>query len=223
VDKRLAETGGLRSETVVWSARRRNDGAWVVALSYTARGGARTAEWLWQPGSRELTSLNALGTRLGADDVPVTRRRRAPAATGAATRATRTARTAGPKRSPAKKATAAKPAARKAPARRTSAPQPAAQRSAARATARRTGGAPTSRVGPAKPTAPRSSRAAAAKATTPRTAKRAATRPSRPAPKPTPVVEPTTKRTNGRVAIPSWDDVLLGVRSPAAARGRRRS
>jgi hypothetical protein len=25
------------------------------------------------------------------------------------------------------------------------------------------------------------------------------------------------------VAIPSWDDVLLGVRSPAAARGRRRS
>jgi hypothetical protein len=37
-----------------------------------------------------------------------------------------------------------------------------------------------------------------------------------------PVIEPATKRTTGRVPIPSWDDVLLGVQRPAA-RGRRRS
>src|SRR6202012_2177814 len=49
VDKHLAETAGLRPETVAWDARRRDDGAWIVDLSYTARGGSRTASRLWQP------------------------------------------------------------------------------------------------------------------------------------------------------------------------------
>jgi hypothetical protein len=31
------------------------------------------------------------------------------------------------------------------------------------------------------------------------------------------------KSANGRVAVPSWSDVLLGVQAPPAARGRSRS
>ncbi|HZQ36490.1 MAG TPA: septation protein SepH, partial [Dehalococcoidia bacterium] len=62
VEKRLAGTAGLRPETIVWDARRRDDGAWVVVLNYSARG-ARSALWLWQPAERALTSLNTLATR----------------------------------------------------------------------------------------------------------------------------------------------------------------
>ena len=40
VDARLAEVSGLKPDSVEWSARRRPDGAWVVSLSYAARGGA---------------------------------------------------------------------------------------------------------------------------------------------------------------------------------------
>jgi hypothetical protein len=37
------------------------------------------------------------------------------------------------------------------------------------------------------------------------------------------LIEPAVRRKNGRVEVPSWSDVLLGVQAPAASRGRRRS
>lgn len=150
VEKRLAATAGLRVETVVWTARRRDDGAWVVMLSYAARGGSRTASWLWQPAGRALTSLNSLGTRLGAADVPVSPRRK---------RATATRRAPTPARSAAK-----------------------------RTAAKRTASAAVAAVKP-----------------------------------PAAAVRSPAKSANGRVAVPSWSDVLIGVQAPATARGRRRS
>ena len=41
------------------------------------------------------------------------------------------------------------------------------------------------------------------------------------APRQAPQLEAKTE--NGRVVMPSWDDVLLGVTSSASSRGRRRS
>jgi hypothetical protein len=153
VEKRLAETAGLHKDSVAWTARRRDDGAWVVGLSYAARGGTRSAAWLWQPAGRALTSLNALATRLGTEDDPVALRRKRAAARG--------------------------------PAKRS-----AAKRSAARTT-RKTSAGKTSASKKAEPKAP--------------------------------AAAPPAKAANGRVAVPSWSDVLLGVQAPAPARGRRQS
>jgi Protein of unknown function (DUF3071) len=157
VETHLAETVGLHSDTVAWTARRRDDGAWIVVLSYTARGGSRTASWLWKPTERALTSINALATRLGVADPPRS------------------------KRAAATKRTAAK---------RTATKRTATKRTATKRTA-------------AKPAAPD---------------RRVAGREAKPA-----VVRTPVKSANGRVAVPSWSDVLLGVQAPAAARGRRRS
>lgn len=81
-DTRLAGTPGLKAETVTWGARRRDDGAWVVTLDYAARGGARHAEWLWQPAERSLRSLGAAATRLTAPDAAATKPRSATRRTG---------------------------------------------------------------------------------------------------------------------------------------------
>jgi hypothetical protein len=155
VEKRLAETTGLHKDTVAWTARRRDDGAWVVVLSYAAKGGTRSASWLWQPAGRALTSLNALATRIGTEDDPVAIRR--------------------------------KRAAARAPAKRS-----AAKRSTAKRTARKT-------------------------STGKKTESRSAAEPKAAA------ATPPAKSANGRVAVPSWSDVLLGVQAPAPARGRRPS
>jgi hypothetical protein len=200
VEKRLAVTAGLRSDSVTWSARRRDDGAWVVTLSYTARGGARSASWLWQPAEQELSSLNNLGTRLGADETatPSRRRRSAPAKAAKAAKprkvATRRARTpkpvktVAPKPKPVKVATKAPK-----PVKNATVPKPKPARN------------PTA--------AKRVARDAAAAATPRRT----------PRPVEPPVIEPPARRVNGRVPVPSWSDVLIGVQAPAVARGRRRS
>jgi hypothetical protein len=232
VDKRLAGTAGLRPETVTWDARRREDGAWVVALSYVARGGARTASWLWQPTERELSSLNSLATRLGADDAPAGAKRKR--AAGPATSARSAANRPAVRRTRAKRAPS-KPSAKRAGATST-ATKTTAKKSA-------TGGAAAAKA-TAKTSAakrPAAKRAAPKRAVVKRSAtksavttpKRAATaRPAtRRAPKrrqaPTvvepPVIESPARRTNGRVAVPSWSDVLLGVQAPAPTRGRRRS
>jgi hypothetical protein len=322
VDRRLAETAGLKPDSVEWSARRRDDGAWVVSVSYRARGGARIASWLWAPAERELTSLGALGTRVGADEAPAARRRSAAAgsaATPTARRRTakRTTARRGPakhsaaKRAPAKGAPAKRAPAKRAPAKRASANRSAAARTAAKRTPaerpaatratskpapvksapakrapakgtavaiRTTRSAATRAPAPKKRAATKRSPAkrtpatqatsrAAAKAATTRTppggppakatarrstaAGRGATKRSAPAaaarrrqppsepvaasthpattkrrqarPAETPVIEPTTRRTNGRASLPSWSDVLIGVQTPSVARGRRRS
>jgi hypothetical protein len=188
VTKRLTEIAGLRPETVEWRTKRRSDGAWVVEMSYAARGGSRTALWLWRPAGRELTALNALGTRLGVQEPAATpaRRRSAPAPSSSP---------------PARRAPAAKQAKPAKPAR--SAKQAAAT--------------PT-------PTAKKARPKRAVKATTAAkpAAKRAKPAPkrSRSEPRQAPTLEIPEKK-NGRVPIPSWDSVLLGVASPTG--GRRRS
>ncbi len=225
VEQRLAATAGLRADSVEWDARRRDDGAWIVSLTYAARGGSRTAQWLWQPAGRELTSINALGTRLGADE-PAASPRRRPASASTATRRKSAAGGKAAKRKPAR------PAASRAPRKAATAKRASASRRSvpkAAAAARRGAGkssASSTNVKSAASSRPLASskRAAAAaarrRAATPARARTTATRTGRATPPP--VVEPVTKRTNGRVPIPSWDDVLLGVQRPAA-RGRRRS
>lgn len=211
VDQRLPATTGYQWDSVAWDARRREDGNWIVTLTYHARG-SRTAQWLWQPASRELTSLNALGTRLGADDPPGTPRRR-PASGSAPRRAA-------PKRARSTRAPAKRAAKRSAPkttAKRAASKAAPAKRTASKTAAKRAT-TPRKRAAPSSPPRKTTARKSAAKATVTRTRK---------APTPAPIVEPATKRSNGRVPIPTWDDVLLGVQRPAASgrttRGRRRS
>jgi hypothetical protein len=74
VEQRFATTAGLRRESVGWSAKRREDGAWVVALTYTAKGGRRSASWLWQPAQHDLTALDANATRIALEQAPPPRR-----------------------------------------------------------------------------------------------------------------------------------------------------
>lgn len=61
----LQKVTGLREETVNWTARRRNDGCWIVRLDFTARGRRRVAEWEWEPRERVITSLDTTATTLG--------------------------------------------------------------------------------------------------------------------------------------------------------------
>jgi hypothetical protein len=224
VEKRLATTAGLRSETVTWTARRRDDGAWVVALTYSAKGGSRAASWLWHPGERELSSLNSLATRLGAEVPPAPARRRRVVRTAATKRAT-------PRRAAAKRATAkrtAKPApkptaaVRAKPARRAVA-KPAAKKAAPKRAAAKTA---TKTKAAAKPVSKVAVKVAA-KRSAPAAAGRVARRPvkavAKPRREPRVVEPPTVLRENGRVVVPSWSDVLLGVQAPAPERGRRRS
>jgi hypothetical protein len=124
VDGHLNEVAGLRPDTVEWTARRRPDGAWVVLLAYAARGGRRSASWLWRPAERDLTTLDLSAKRLATEETEPVRRRPAAAKAKVAVKA-RVAVKAKPK--PAR-AAAAKPAAKAKPA---ATAKPAAARSTA--------------------------------------------------------------------------------------------
>src|SRR4051794_14036910 len=167
VDAKLTEVAGLKPDTVEWDARRRPDGAWVVSISYAARGGRRSATWLWQPGERELTAEDLAASRLAADDTGAKRKRPGRR----------------PDRTPARRAAAtAKPAGKRATAKR--AAKPAA---------------------PSKPAAKPSTQAK------PAAAARPASKRATPAPEPEPVDAAAGRKPGGRVPVPSWSDVLLGV------------
>jgi hypothetical protein len=210
VEKSLAETVGLKSETVQWDARRRDDGSWIIELTYTARGGARTASWLWLPAERELASLNSLATRLGAEvSAPVRRTAQRRPARRATVRRTTVRK---PARKVAKKATAKKATVRKTVAKKAVAKRAAPKRAATKVAAKR----PATKRPVAKKAVARKpavkkavAKKAAPKRRTPRSER--------------PLIEPSVKRVNGRVEVPSWSDVLLGVQAPATSRGRRRS
>ena len=205
VDAHLGDTAGFKPETVEWTARRRRDGAWVVLLSYAARGGRRAASWLWRPVERDLTALDTSASRLAAEESASTRRgttakRAAPARPAKRTAGSRATKKAA-RRPAAKKAAkapvarpsapkskaAAKPAPRRKAAakpapRRQAAPKPAQVRKAAARPARRPTAAP-------KPAArqPAAKKAPARKAATskPVAAKKTVTKPAlkKPAPK----------------------------------------
>jgi hypothetical protein len=70
---------GLAADQADWTASRRADGAWVVALTVAGRTKARRAEWCWDPRTRSLTALDAYAALLGFVDKPVKPARKAPA------------------------------------------------------------------------------------------------------------------------------------------------
>ena len=86
VERRLATTTGLHRDSVEWTAKRREDGAWVVALRYAARGGTRSAAWLWQPADHDLTALDPAATRIVTGEQGGSRRTPAASAAPAAAR-----------------------------------------------------------------------------------------------------------------------------------------
>jgi hypothetical protein len=61
----LAKVAGLREETINWTARRRNDGCWIVRVDFIARGRRRAAEWEWEPRERVVSALDTTATTLG--------------------------------------------------------------------------------------------------------------------------------------------------------------
>ena len=127
VERRLSTVAGLRRESVEWTAKRRDDGAWVVALTYAARGGSRSAAWLWHPSDHDLTALDLSASRMATEDRvttprPTTGRSRsakpaaAAAANGRPVKAGRS-RSAPPKPTAPKPRTSREPAAATPPAR----------------------------------------------------------------------------------------------------------
>jgi hypothetical protein len=127
VDAHLADVAGLKPESVVWTARRRNDGAWVVAVTYAARGGRRKAEWLWQTAGRVVSPLDSAAARLGAEAAPAKKRSSARRAVKAP------AKKSSAKKSPARKVTAKKAAApKKTVAKKAPSRQPVAVKKAAK-------------------------------------------------------------------------------------------
>jgi hypothetical protein len=188
VDAALAETSGLRADSVTWTARRLESGHWLVQVSYVARARTRTASWVFEPHTRSVTASDSASAALGhVGDEPAPRRVLAPArpaATGRATarpakRAVKKAAKKAVKKAVAKAApkprAAAKPAAKKVARTR---PQPATF--APRKTAAKKPAAPKPVAAKAKP-APLKAKSVAAKAK-PAAAK--ASKPTRVATKP---------------------------------------
>lgn len=209
VEKRLAETVGLKPETVHWDARRRDDGSWIIELTYAARGGPRTASWLWLPAERELASLNSLATRLGAEVSAPTRR--------AAGR--RPVKKAAPRRHVVRK-----PAVKQAASKQTAAKRTAAKKATTKAATTKAATKAVAKKAPPRKAAKKAvARKAVAKRPVPKRAVKKAVPKRRTPRSERPLIEPSAKRVNGRVEVPSWSDVLLGVQAPAASRGRRRS
>lgn len=187
VDAHLADTAGFKPESVEWTARRRRDGAWEVHLAYAARGGRRTAGWLWRPLERDLTALDVSATRLAAEEGTGSKRRTPKRAASAAK--TRTAparkkstatRAAGSKSGASKSPASARPAAKKAAAKKATTTKAASRTTAAKAT--RSTSAKTTKAAAAKTTrAATSAKAASAKAAATKAAKTASAKATRPA------------------------------------------
>lgn len=205
VDAALAETSGLRPESVTWTARRLESGHWLVQVSYVARARTKTSSWVYEPHTRSITASDAASAALGhAGDAPLARK---PAA----------------KRPAVKKPAVKKPAAKKALAKKPAAHKPAAKQPLAKkAAAPKPAKQPARKAAPAPKAAPK----AAAKAAAKRPVKKAAPRKrAAPASPPTlrvvppPPAEPTpppkrieNKRAAGeRAHVPDWADVLLGA------------
>ena len=74
VDAALAETSGLRPESVGWTARRLESGHWLVQVTYVARARTKTASWVYEPHTRSITASDSASAALGhAGDAPLQR------------------------------------------------------------------------------------------------------------------------------------------------------
>ena len=134
VDTQLAATSGIRPATVEWTARRRDDGSWEIAVDFVARARKRTAVWSYEPGTRTVTALDSTASALGhveaAGAAPAPRRRKpAPAAPAVPAKERPAARTkAKPKRRsapPPEPIAEASPPRKKPATKRAAAPPPA--------------------------------------------------------------------------------------------------
>jgi hypothetical protein len=100
----LAETSGLRPDSVTWTARRLDSGHWLVQLSYVARARTRTASWVYEPHTRSVTASDSASAALGHVGDEPGPRRLAPAAPHVAPAPARAAKTKKPAaKKPAKK------------------------------------------------------------------------------------------------------------------------
>lgn len=231
VDAHLAETAGLDEGSVRWSARRTDDGSWLVEVWFSARGRRKRSGWRYDPARRELHAVDASSSVLGfVDPDEGTRpakvvaaapsagpRRRAPAkrtakaTTGRSTAAAKVPAAA--RKAPAVTRTAAKAAAptpAKAAATRTAPgkqPPPAQARASRPPGARRPSVPPAARTGPA---------AAAATGRRP-AARRAAAEPEPQSPPQLRVVPDPDAAPARRASVPAWADVLLSTTPPSRA------
>lgn len=73
VDAHLVESS-VDLHEVVWTARRQDDGAWLVEAAFTARGRRKKAGWRYDHHTRELTPADASSAVLGYVDPPDGRR-----------------------------------------------------------------------------------------------------------------------------------------------------
>jgi hypothetical protein len=132
VDRHLADTTGVRLETVSWSTRREESGSWLVELSYVSQARRRSATWRYDVSRREVTATDAASAAL-AHVEPAGRRSRsaesAPASPAGGRSSARTAPRPAARRG--SKAPAAKAAARKTPAAKAPAAKAAARKTPA--------------------------------------------------------------------------------------------
>ena len=87
VDEHLRKAATAREDSAQWSARRQDDGRWVVEVVWHARGGPRTGRWLWDPAARTVTAADPESAALGhleTEVAPVTPRPGRDAAAAAA-------------------------------------------------------------------------------------------------------------------------------------------
>jgi hypothetical protein len=65
VESHLGDLAGVKDDSVSWSAFRRPDGRWVVAVVYHSRGRQRRAEWLWDASGHSVEPLDSVAAGLG--------------------------------------------------------------------------------------------------------------------------------------------------------------
>ena len=208
VDLHLSDVAGLKPETVEWTARRRKDGAWIVQLTSAARGGRRSASWLWRAPERDLTALDVAASRLATEESSTVRKR------------------------PARKASPSRPAAKKAAAKRTA--KPAAKRATAKKAAKpatKAASATPKRAAAkrpvAKPATRKSAPASAKRATTPPRSTRTAApaKPARAVKAAKPTRAPQLSRTSApkprKQVRPAAAAAAAAVAKPAARAPKR--
>ena len=58
------EGAGVDAESVTWDAWRRDDGVWMLQVSYLSDGERQTAEWSWDPARHQLRAYGAAARSL---------------------------------------------------------------------------------------------------------------------------------------------------------------
>ena len=65
VEHHLAQMATLRPESTQWTARREEDGRWLVEVVWVARARTRFGRWYWDPSDRSVTPVDPESAALG--------------------------------------------------------------------------------------------------------------------------------------------------------------